>query len=435
MRLFVGQLNKTSVRSSMLLRLFFYAATLVGLFAASSKTVFAQETIASDSLSKPLYRASLLVAPGTEDEIYTIYGHAALRITQEGNPNEDWAYNYGVFDFDAPNFTSKFIAGNTTDYMLAKQETRDYMSAYVGRGSNLYELKLNLSDEEVERLINALEVNLLPENRYYLYNIVFDNCATRPIVVLEKAIEGKLQLPEVPLISVRDMIDQSSTQRPWLKFGTDLALGSEADRPIGAAVQLFLPLYLLDIMRQAEIVEPDGSTRPAVLEEVVYQGQGEPVAFSKTPFLLTPLSMGIFLLVITAFVCFLSTSCSLGYKLWATLFYLSAGIAGCILFYLTFFSLHPLVSPNWNLLALHPFHLFISIPLVWIRRTRLGSIYHLLNIAAQVAFLLVIPWAVVQEIHVVTYLISASVALLSLRYVSPFLLSPSQKNLWKKQKV
>ena len=41
--------------------------------------------------------------------------------------------------------------------------------------------------------------------------------------------------------------------------------------------------------------------------------------------------------------------------------YLGAGLAGSLLTFITFFSEHPMVSPNWNLLALHPGYLLLAL--------------------------------------------------------------------------
>lgn len=56
-------------------------------------------------------RISLLtVGPG--EEMYQLEGHTALRIqTDEG---EDIVVNWGMFDFNAPNFAYRFVKGRPT---------------------------------------------------------------------------------------------------------------------------------------------------------------------------------------------------------------------------------------------------------------------------------------------------------------------------------
>lgn len=80
---------------------------------------------------------SILFASGIKSEIYAIYGHAAFRIVDH-KTGEDKVYNWGIFDFDAPNFIGKFVQGYTTDYMLGVQETeRLYPSVHIGGSDRL----------------------------------------------------------------------------------------------------------------------------------------------------------------------------------------------------------------------------------------------------------------------------------------------------------
>jgi len=60
-------------------------------------------------------RLSLLTcAPG--DEIYSYFGHTAIRY-EEPSKGIDWVFNYGIFNFGAPNFIFRFALGQT-DYIL-----------------------------------------------------------------------------------------------------------------------------------------------------------------------------------------------------------------------------------------------------------------------------------------------------------------------------
>ena len=58
----------------------------------------------TDSLQVSL----LTCAPGTE--VYQLYGHTALRM-QDASKGVDVVFNYGVFDFNAPHFTWRFVLG------------------------------------------------------------------------------------------------------------------------------------------------------------------------------------------------------------------------------------------------------------------------------------------------------------------------------------
>ena len=57
-----------------------------------------------------------LITFGAGTETYSIYGHSALRIEIPAKKIDN-VYNWGVFDFNTPNFTWKFAKGRL-DYML-----------------------------------------------------------------------------------------------------------------------------------------------------------------------------------------------------------------------------------------------------------------------------------------------------------------------------
>ena len=70
---------------------------------------------AASSQEQPEAEVYLITCgPGTE--IYSIYGHSALRIVIP-EKESDLVYNWGVFDFNAPNFAWKFAKGRLS-YML-----------------------------------------------------------------------------------------------------------------------------------------------------------------------------------------------------------------------------------------------------------------------------------------------------------------------------
>ena len=93
---------------------------------------------------------SVLTAAPSDDEVYTVYGHTALRV-RDAQRKLDVVFNYGIFDFSKPHFIYRFARGET-DYRLAACNFQDYIIEYQMRGSEVTEQVLNLSGEEVQRL-------------------------------------------------------------------------------------------------------------------------------------------------------------------------------------------------------------------------------------------------------------------------------------------
>lgn len=113
-------------------------------------------------------QVSLLTSSPYEGEVFTLYGHTALRI-QDNEHKVDYVFNYGIFSFSKPNFIYRFAKGET-DYMLGVMKYEDYIVEYQMRGSTVTEQILNLQQEEKEWLWAALIENYKPENREYRYN-------------------------------------------------------------------------------------------------------------------------------------------------------------------------------------------------------------------------------------------------------------------------
>ena len=141
-------------------------------------------TLAAHEWNDETFVSLLTCGPG--EELYAHYGHTAIRICdpQDGT---DWVFNYGIFDFNTDHFYWKFVRGETW-YQLGASSLESFLFQYRLEQRPVYEQRLRLSDLQRDRLINALLINYEPENRTYLYNFVFDNCATRPYLLIQKAL-------------------------------------------------------------------------------------------------------------------------------------------------------------------------------------------------------------------------------------------------------
>ena len=120
-------------------------------------------------------------------------GHAALRIN--GGPMSDFMVTYGVFDFDSPNFIYRFVKGDA-EYSMGIIPWRYVSEAYRREGRTLMEYPLALDSVATARLMEMIYDNYRPENRYYRYNYVLDNCVTRPLRIVELAIGDSIIVGE-----------------------------------------------------------------------------------------------------------------------------------------------------------------------------------------------------------------------------------------------
>ncbi|MEE1974372.1 DUF4105 domain-containing protein, partial [Maribacter flavus] len=77
------------------------------------------------------------------------------------------------------------------------------------------------------------ENNYKPENRRYLYDFFYDNCATRIRDISQKVTNTKIEFksPEdFTEKTFRDLIYEHVDKNTWGSFGIDLALGSIIDQ-------------------------------------------------------------------------------------------------------------------------------------------------------------------------------------------------------------
>ena len=202
----------------------------------------------------PQAKASLLTC-GAGDDLYSVFGHSALRI-QDPARDLDIVFNYGTFDFDAPNFYLKFARGKL-DYILSISTFSNFMRGYVYEERYVYEQDLNLSQADLDELFVALQVNYLPENRAYRYDFFYDNCSTRIRDLLKKVLGDRLDYHESAIEPVdksfRDCIDEYTFNVPWGDFGIDLALGMPTDQQVSGFHLMFLPEYLKDAFDRATL--------------------------------------------------------------------------------------------------------------------------------------------------------------------------------------
>ena len=178
-------------------------------------------------------RISLLTC-ASGGEIYSLFGHTAIRY-ENFTRGIDAVFNYGMFNFNTPNFIFRFALGET-DYQLGVTDYERFAAEYDYFGRDVWQQTLNLSQEEKTRLVNLLQENYLPENRVYRYNFFYDNCATRPRDLIEKAINGSLEYADNMTdtqtgTTFRDLLHRYTEGHPWSRFGIDLCIGSQADKP------------------------------------------------------------------------------------------------------------------------------------------------------------------------------------------------------------
>lgn len=302
-------------------------------------------TVQAQQLSETAQISLLTCSPG--EELYARYGHTAIRVLDEVN-DMDIVFNYGIFDFNTDHFYWKFVRGETW-YELGASPYRYFMYEYDRDNRPVYEQVLDLTAAQKELLWQRLVDNYRPENRKYLYNFVFDNCATRPYHMIAQVLGDTLSSSYEGYSgqTYRAFIRHYTGSHSWENAGINLLFGPEADKPMSSEERLFLPEELMWFLSEARVAD-----KPLVLN-----GKTAPFEISATPWYATwELGLVLYFLLVAAVSYWDRRRHKRSRWLDITMVCLYS-ILLLLVAFLTFFSCHPLVGFGWRLLILPLTHL------------------------------------------------------------------------------
>ncbi len=339
-----------------------------------------------EDISEQLTVSLITYYPGSVE--YELYGHAGIKVSFADGTGI--FYNYGIFDFNSPNFIYRFIKGET-DYMV-----RGYSTEYMLRGyerRKVVEQVLNLSQEQAQRAYRYLANNALPCNATYRYNYVLDNCSTRPRDIIEMATEGTLKYPEMhDTTTFREMMHKYNANYSWSQFGIDIALGTGLDRLITYREQMFVPMVLMNACAGATFVR-DGNRVPLVKETIILNdGEEQGDILPPTSWWATPMFVFSVLLGVALLMTYIDLKRGKVTRWFDSALYGAMTLYGLLLFFLIFISTHEATSPNWNGVWINPFYLIPTV-LIWIKSAKkLLYCYHFANFAVLIAYLIAWYW-------------------------------------------
>lgn len=357
-----------------------------------SLTSFAQKSelgIDYNRIGEDIPSVSLLTV-GQGDTYYQLEGHSALRF-QFPKSGNDIVINWGMFNFNEPNFAYRFIKGET-DYSIGAETMSSFLRTYVHENRDVKEQELNLTDEEVVELLRLIDENLKPENRKYRYNYVKDNCATRPLAMIKKALEidGKHLVINEPQenTTFRQELRKYHIDNQAYQLFIDYALGSGLDYEISPEERSFAPIYLYQLVSTSQISDSNGNTEPLVKKsETIFNRQGG------TPSQSYLLTFSIILIIfISAFYISYRNQKNHNLSRWFDAsFYSILGILGLLLTFLIFVSSHEATSPNVNYFWINPLCLIVP-ALIFIKKcNKILYYYFFLNVLLIVAYLISLP--------------------------------------------
>jgi Domain of unknown function (DUF4105) len=352
-------------------------------------TAGADDPIDLPKLSDEAAISLVTYSPG--DELYTAFGHSSIRVRDDAQ-GIDRLYNYGTFDFETKAFYLKFARGDLL-YQLAVGLSMAEINERGNLGQGVTESVLNFTPDQRQKMFLELETNLLPENRFYRYDFLLDNCSTRVRDIFERVWGHPVAQTSIGTVTFREMLDPYFQRIPWIRFGIYLLLGAGVDRPVTPREACFLP-FNLELGVQESTADGESLGRKLT---VIYQ----PRPLPSVPWYLRP--GFVFWVLLISWVALWFARRRPASRILSGLILFIFGFLGTFLVVLAANTFHWEAYNNWNLGWLVPTHLLAGIWIIFFSRTwRSGlRIYLLLTLAEVGLFAVLSPWLPQQFHHAI----------------------------------
>ncbi|HEY0929787.1 MAG TPA: DUF4105 domain-containing protein [Gemmatimonas sp.] len=304
---------------------------------------------------------------GPGNAIFERFGHIALAV-HDRTTGEDVAFNWGMFDFNQPNFLARFLTGDTK-YWMVGYRTDQFNAAYQGEDRTIRKQIIALSPAQRGALYDFLAWNAQEQNKYYRYDYYRDNCSTRVRDALDWAMSGALK----PALSTtsghhtwRDETARITASDLPVYAGIEIALGRNADAHLDAWGESFLPERLADHLAAAQVAGA------AVVQQdsVIYTAQRAPLPNSAPNRLWAGAAFG---LLLAALVVLLARAAGHGatmagttLSIFGVTWYLVGGVVGTALLLAATVTKHaPYMGSNLSLLLFNPLLLLTAVLWPW----------------------------------------------------------------------
>ncbi|MFK5957305.1 MAG: DUF4105 domain-containing protein [Lutibacter sp.] len=288
-----------------------------------------------------------VITCGPGSELFTAFGHSAFRVS-DPLLGLDKIYNYGTFNFNAPNFYLNFAKGKLT-YQLSTTTFNRFLRLYHYENRWVKSQELNLNTTQVQAIYNFLENNAKPQNRDYQYDFFYDNCSTKIEDIVKNILKNKVQFSNSHITSTkthRDLISDYTTNFKWGKFGIDLALGSVIDKNARKDDYKFLPDYIYKAFDNATI-EKENSSNSLVKRHLTILND---TRTSKSTILSQPLTIITILAILILLITYRNLKLKKRSKWLDFILFFSTGLIGIVVLLLWFATSHTATYKNFNFL-------------------------------------------------------------------------------------
>ncbi len=348
-----------------------------------------------------------IITAGPGKVLYEGFGHSTIRVK---DTDFDTAYNYGIFDFDAPNFYLNFTKGKLL-YKLQSYPFHYFVRSYQKDKRWIKEQVLNLNQQEKQHFFEYLENNAKPENATYLYDPFFNNCATILREITETVLKDKADFKNEHIEknqSFRQLMNAEIPWNTWGSFGINLALGSKLDKVATAKQHMYLPDYVYKGFKNATV------KRGAISENLI-KNDRYILKFEELkilPSFFNPFIVFTLILLFGIFITYKDVKRNQRTKWFDFLLFFFTGIIGALIAFLWFFTDHSTTANNFNFLwgfapnLIVAFYIVKESPKLWIKT----------YVKTLLVLLVIIPIIWIGKIQLLPFAILPFVMLLGIRF-------------------
>ena len=304
------------------------------------------------------YNISILtVSPGKD--LVDAFGHSGIRVV-DNESNYDVVFNFGIYDFQAPDFYSNFVKGRPI-YSLGINNYNRFFNDYKNQKRGILEHKIQISKNKKDALIRLLFENSRQENKFYVYEYFNDNCSTKVADLFIENFNDEIYNSEINLSSksndsYRSLIYKMIPKNSWGSLGIDICLGSIIDQDISYRQTFFLPSKFGSFLDTIESVSPE-----IIESKLLLKSQD---VFKESSFNLTsPLFVILFISILIILVSFRDYRNNKQTKILDILLISITTTIGLLISYLWFYSDHSAASQNYNILWASPLNILLFIDL------------------------------------------------------------------------
>jgi hypothetical protein len=349
-----------------------------------------------------------IITAGPGKVLYEGFGHSTIRVK---DTDFDTAYNYGIFDFNAPHFYLNFTKGKLL-YKLQSYPFFYFVRSYQADKRWVKEQVLNLNQQEKQAFYEYLENNAKPENATYLYDPFFNNCATILREITENILKDKVVFKENHIEKNQSFRQLMNTEIPWNtwgSFGINLALGSKLDEIAMAKQYMYLPDYVYSGFKNAIVKR--GAVSENLIKNDRYILKFEELKMK--PSFFNPFIVFTLILLLGIFITYKDVKRKQRTKWFDFFLFFSTGIIGVLIAFLWFFTDHSTTPNNFNFLwAFAPniivaFYIVKENPKFWVKT----------YVKALVVFVLIITKILIGKIQLLPFAILPFILLLGMRFL------------------